>query len=72
MIVQKKYVALMLPTAYRAAGLRVNMLKENNEIDIKEMALIITGTENNFINTYSKYRQFHSRYLAERMNILPS
>jgi len=43
-IVQKKYVALMLLTAYRAAGLRVNMLKENNEIDFKEMALIITQT----------------------------
>jgi hypothetical protein len=62
----------MLLTAYRAAGLRVSMLKGNNETDIKEMALIITQTENNFINTYSKYRQFHSRYLEEIMNILPS
>ena len=32
----------MLLTAYRAAGLIMNMLKVNNEIDIKEMALIIT------------------------------
>ena len=44
MIVQKIYVALMLLTAYTAAGLIMNMLKENNEIDIKEMALIITKT----------------------------
>jgi len=33
--VQKKYVPFMLQTAYRAAGLRVNMLKDNIEIDIK-------------------------------------
>ena len=43
-IVQKKYVALMLLTAYRAAGLIMNMLKVNNEMDIKVMALIITKT----------------------------
>jgi hypothetical protein len=39
-IVQKKYVPRMLLTAYRAAGLRVNMLKDN----IKEMALMTSGT----------------------------
>ena len=39
-IMQKKYVPLMLLRAYRAAGLCVNMLKDNNEIDIKEMALM--------------------------------
>ena len=39
-IVQKKYVALMLLRAYRAAGLCVNMLKDDNEIDVKEMALM--------------------------------
>jgi len=38
--VLEKYVALMLLRAYRAAGLCVNMLKDNNEIDIKEMALM--------------------------------
>jgi hypothetical protein len=35
-IVQKKYVLLMFLTAYRAAGLRVNMLKENIEMDMKK------------------------------------
>ena len=33
----------MLLTAYRAARLRVNMLKENIEINIKEMALMTSG-----------------------------
>jgi len=34
--VQKKYVALMLLTAYRDDGLRVDMLKDNIEIYIKK------------------------------------
>ena len=72
MIVQKKYVPLMLLTAYRAAGLRVNMLRDNIGIDIKEIALIFKPIENNIINTYSQYRQIHSRYLVEPINILPS
>jgi hypothetical protein len=42
-IVQKKYVPLMLLTAYRAAGLRVNMLKDNIEMDSKETALMTSG-----------------------------
>jgi hypothetical protein len=46
--VHSKYVPLMLLTAYRAAGLRVNMLKDNIEIDIKEIAFIFTLIENNF------------------------
>jgi hypothetical protein len=33
---------------------------------------MIKRTENNFINTYSKYRHFQSRYLVEIMNILLS
>ena len=37
-IVHKKYVALMLLTAYRDDGLRVNMLKGDTEIDIKNIA----------------------------------
>jgi hypothetical protein len=41
--VQKKYVPLMLLTAYRAAGLGVNRLKGNIEMDIKEMALMTSG-----------------------------
>ena len=38
-IVQMKYVPLMLLTAYRAAGLHVNMLKDNIEMDTKEVHL---------------------------------
>jgi len=45
--VQKKYVPLMMLRAYRAVGLRVNMLKDNIEIDTKEIALMVTRTENN-------------------------
>ena len=45
-IVQKVYVALMLLRAYRAAGLRVNMLKDNIEMEIKEMALLTSGLIN--------------------------
>jgi hypothetical protein len=41
--VQNKHVPLMLLTAYRAAGLRVNMLKDNIKMDIKEMALMTGG-----------------------------
>jgi len=40
---QKKYLSVMLLTAYRAAGLRVNMLRDNTEMDIKEMALMTSG-----------------------------
>ena len=42
-IVQKKYVPFMLLRAYRAAGLCVNMLKDNIELNMKEMALTISG-----------------------------
>ena len=38
-IVQKKYVPLMLMRAYRAAGLCVNMLKDNIEMDNKKWRL---------------------------------
>ena len=41
--VHNKYVPIMLLTAYRAARLRVNMLKDNIEINIKEMALMTSG-----------------------------
>ena len=47
-IVQKKYVPLMLMRAYRAAGLRVNMLKDNIEMDIKELPLMTSG-----LNTFN-------------------
>jgi len=39
-----------LLTAYRAAGLRVNMLKDNIEMDRKEMAPMIAQSENILIN----------------------
>ena len=42
----------MLLTEYRAAGLRVNMLKDNIEMDRKEMALMIARSENNLKNIY--------------------
>jgi hypothetical protein len=46
-IVQKKYLPLMLMRAYRAAELRLNMLKDNIEMNSKEMTLISMGTELN-------------------------
>jgi len=46
------------------------MPKYNIKVNIEEIALIITRTENNFKNTYSQYRHFQSRYLVERMNVL--
>ena len=47
---QKKYLSLMLLTAYRAAGLRVNMQRDNTEIDIKEMALMTSGLNRSMFN----------------------
>jgi hypothetical protein len=41
--VQKKYVPLMLLPAYRAPGLRVNMLKDDIEMGSKETALMTSG-----------------------------
>ena len=49
-IVQKKYVPLMLLKAYRVAELRVNMLRDNIEIDITEMAAVSMRTELNLTN----------------------
>ena len=40
---QKKYLSLMLLTAYRAAGLRVYMLMDNIKMDIKKMVLMTSG-----------------------------
>ena len=45
--VQKVYVPPMLLRAYRAAELCVNMLKDNIEMDSKEMTLMTSGL--NFI-----------------------
>ena len=70
--VQKRNFPLMLLTAYRAAGLRVKKFQDNIEINIKEIALMITRTESNITNTYSQYRQINSRYLVEPINTLPS
>jgi hypothetical protein len=67
-----KYFPLMFLKAYRAGGWRVNMLKDNMKMFIKEIVLRITRTENNFINTYSQYRHFQSQYLGAMTNILPS
>jgi hypothetical protein len=59
----------MFLRAYRAAGLCVNMLKDNIEMDIKEMVFMFKRTENNFKNTHTKYRHFQSQYLVEMINI---
>jgi hypothetical protein len=48
--VQNKYVPHMLLTAYRAAELGVNMLKDNIEMYIKEISLITTWNGSNLIN----------------------
>jgi len=50
MTVQKKYFTFMLLRAYRAAGLHVNMLKDNIEMDVKEMALMIAWSKNKFFS----------------------
>ena len=60
--VQKEYVTLMSLIAYTAAGLRMNMLQDNIKVEIKEIVLMITRNESNFINTYSQYRYFQSRF----------
>jgi len=59
----------MLLTAYRAAGLLVNMLKDNIEMDSKEMALVIARSENNLINIYCYGHYHHPRYLVQTTNI---
>jgi hypothetical protein len=46
-IVQKKYIALMLLRAYRAAELRLNMLKDNIEMNSNKMARISMRAEIN-------------------------
>ena len=54
LIVQKKkYFPLMFPRAYMAAGLGVNVLKNDIEMDTKEVALMSTRTELNLINIQS-------------------
>jgi hypothetical protein len=52
-IVPKKYFPLIFLKAQIAAGLLVNVLKNNIEMDITEMALMTTRTEINLINIKS-------------------
>jgi hypothetical protein len=47
----------MLLTAYRAAVLRMNILMDNIEIDVKEMALLVTWTQ------YDQYIMLRSQQL---------
>jgi hypothetical protein len=61
--VLKKCVALMLLRAYRAAGLQVNMLKDNIEMDIKGMTLMTSGL--NMFNILSYDHSYQPRYLIE-------
>jgi hypothetical protein len=49
-IVHKECVPFMFPRAYRAAELRVNMLKDNIEMDIKN-GTYEYRTEINLFNT---------------------
>jgi uncharacterized membrane protein YjfL (UPF0719 family) len=48
--VQKKYVALMLLRAYRAAELLANTPEDNIEMNNTGVALISMGVEINFLN----------------------
>jgi len=60
-IVQKKYVLLMLLTAYRAAEFRRNFFKDNIEMEIIVMAHVIARYENNWIKIYNYKIPFISR-----------
>ena len=53
----------MLLTKCRAAGLRVNMLKDNIKVNIKVIALMNTGIERDFIKKYFQYLYFQSRFM---------
>jgi len=44
-LVQKEYVTLILVRGYGTAELRVKMLKDNIELDIKEMESTTVWTE---------------------------
>jgi len=57
-ILKKKYFAIIFLRAYRATGLRVNMLKDNIEVDNKEMAFMITRTQ------YDQYITLRSQLSA--------
>ena len=50
-IVQSYYFPHVFLIACMTAGLRVNVLKDNTEIDIKEIVLMSTRNELNLINT---------------------
>jgi hypothetical protein len=56
----------------QSGWISVNMLKDNIEMYIKEMALMIARSECNLINTLSSYRHCQTRCLVETMYILPS
>ena len=49
-IVQKKYIPLIFLRGCRAAGLCVNMLKDNIQKDVKVIALLTMRSEINLIN----------------------
>ena len=50
---RKKYFPLLFLTAYIQDGLRANVLKDNIEMYIKEIAFMATRTEINLINIQS-------------------
>jgi hypothetical protein len=49
-LVQKQYVPLMLLKIYRTAELLVNKVKDNIEVDSKEIELMTTWNESNLLN----------------------
>jgi len=46
----EKYILVTFLRAYRAAGVHVNMLKNNIKMDMKEIAIKTAWTEFNLIN----------------------
>jgi hypothetical protein len=69
-LVRNKYVPRMLLRAYRAAELQVNMLKDNIKMDFKEIALMTTWNESNFISIQSYHHHYQPGYLVENEKYL--
>ena len=59
-IVQKKYFPLTFLRAYMAAGLRVIVLNNNTEMNIKEIALMTNRNELHLINQDSGCEQYQA------------
>jgi hypothetical protein len=64
-LVWKKYVPRMLLRAYRAAELRVNMLKGNIKMDLKEIALMTKWNKINLISMQCYDHHYQPAYLVK-------